>query len=134
MEKCPLHLKPRPTDRSHPVLGSQINLDSTTHQIQIQLAKVKIDTLHTLCVFLYVRATLSQLHRETRRIVRPVIHGGEEVVITDFGNPVARIVPYMPTVTVSPSQARERGTLDDDSILAAIIEAREDELERLVTL
>jgi hypothetical protein len=37
----------------------------------------------------------------------------------------------MPTVTVSPLQARERGTLDDDSILAAIIEAREDELERL---
>jgi hypothetical protein len=36
----------------------------------------------------------------------------------------------MPTVTVSPSQARESGTLDDDSIMAAIIEAREDELER----
>jgi antitoxin (DNA-binding transcriptional repressor) of toxin-antitoxin stability system len=77
-----------------------------------------------------MHATLSQLHCETRRIVRPVIHGGEEVVITDFGKPVARIVPYMPTVTVSPSQARESGTLDDDSIMAAIIEAREDELER----
>jgi hypothetical protein len=38
----------------------------------------------------------------------------------------------MPTVTVSPSQARESGTLDDDSILTAVIEAREDELERLV--
>jgi hypothetical protein len=36
----------------------------------------------------------------------------------------------MPTVTVSPSQAREGGILDDDSILAAVIEAREDELER----
>ena len=34
-----------------------------------------------------MRATLSQLHRETRRIVRPVIHGGDEVVITDFGKP-----------------------------------------------
>ncbi len=74
-----------------------------------------------------MHATLSQLHRETRRIVRPVIHGGEEVVITDFGKPVARIVPYMPTVTVSPSQARKSGTLDDDSILAAVIEAREGE-------
>jgi antitoxin (DNA-binding transcriptional repressor) of toxin-antitoxin stability system len=79
--------------------------------------------------FLDMQATLSQLHRETRRIVRPVIHGGEEVVLTDFGKPVARIVPYMPTITVSPSQARESGTLDDDRILAAIIEAREDESE-----
>jgi antitoxin (DNA-binding transcriptional repressor) of toxin-antitoxin stability system len=77
-----------------------------------------------------MHATLSQWHRETRRIVRPVIHGGEEVVITDFGKPVARIVPYMQTVTVSPSQTREGGILDDDSILAAVIEAREDELER----
>lgn len=82
--------------------------------------------------FLSMQAALSQLHRETCRIIRPVIHGGEEVVLTDFGKPVARIVPYMPTVTVSPSQARESGTLDDDSILVAVIEAREDELERLV--
>lgn len=82
--------------------------------------------------FLSMQATLSQLHRETRRIIRPVIHGGEEVVITDFGKPVARIVPFMQTVTVSPSQARESGTLDDDRILAAILEAREDESEGLV--
>lgn len=82
--------------------------------------------------FLSMQATLSQLHRETRRIIRPVIHGGEEVVLTDFGKPVARIVPFMQTVTVSPSQARESGTLDDDRILAAILEAREDESEGLV--
>ncbi|MFM8763407.1 MAG: hypothetical protein ACKOEZ_01020 [Spartobacteria bacterium] len=79
-----------------------------------------------------MHATLSQLHRETRRIIRPVIHGGEEVVLTDFGKPVARIVPFMPTVTVSPSQARASATLDDEHILAAIIEAREDESECLV--
>ncbi len=30
----------------------------------------------------------------------------------------------MPTVTVSPAQARKSGTLDDDSILAAIAEER----------
>ncbi|MFM6128320.1 MAG: type II toxin-antitoxin system Phd/YefM family antitoxin [Sphaerospermopsis kisseleviana] len=78
-----------------------------------------------------MQATLSELHRETRRIVRPVIHGGEEVVLTDFGKPVARIVPYMPTVTVSPAQAREGGTLDDEAILAAIAEAREDDDGRL---
>jgi len=78
-----------------------------------------------------MRATLSELHRETRRIVRPVIHGGVEVILTDFGKPVARIVPFMPTVTVTPMEARAAGMLDDESILAAIAEAREDEVERL---
>jgi len=77
-----------------------------------------------------MQATLSQLHRETRRVVRPVIHGGEEVVLTDFGKPVARIVPYMQTLTVSPSQARASGTLDDESILTGIAESREDENQR----
>lgn len=78
-----------------------------------------------------MQATLSELHRETRRIVRPVIHGGEEVILTDFGRPVARIVPFMPTVTASPADARGSGRLDDESILAAIAEAREAEAERL---
>jgi antitoxin (DNA-binding transcriptional repressor) of toxin-antitoxin stability system len=76
-------------------------------------------------------ATLSELHRETRRIVRPVIHGGEEVLLTDFGKPVARIVPYMQTLTVSPSQARASGTLDDEAVLAGIVEARAVEAQRL---
>lgn len=76
---------------------------------------------------MHMQATLSELHRETRRIVRPVIHGGEEVVLTDFGKPVARIVPYMATVTVTPAEARAGGTLDDEAILAGIAEAREDE-------
>jgi antitoxin (DNA-binding transcriptional repressor) of toxin-antitoxin stability system len=77
-----------------------------------------------------MQATLSELHRETRRIVRPVIHGGEEVILTEFGNPVARIVPFMPTVTMSPADARGSGILEDEAILAAIAEAREDEVER----
>jgi len=78
-----------------------------------------------------MQATLSELHRETRRIVRPVIHGGEEVVLTDFGKPVARIVPYMATETVSPSEARAAGALDNEAILAGIAEAREDDDARL---
>ncbi len=78
-----------------------------------------------------MQATLSELHRETRRIVRPVIHGGEEVILTDFGKPVARIVPFMPTVTVSPADARASGMLADQSIIAAIAEAREDEVVHL---
>jgi antitoxin (DNA-binding transcriptional repressor) of toxin-antitoxin stability system len=77
-----------------------------------------------------MQATLSELHRETRRIVRPVIHGGEEVILTDFGKPVARIVPFLPTITVSPAEARSSGALDDDSILNAVAEAREDEVDR----
>jgi prevent-host-death family protein len=78
-----------------------------------------------------MQATLSELHRETRRIVRPVIHGGEEVVLTEFGKPVARIVPYLPTVTVSPAEARACGALDDDAILSAITEEREASSQRL---
>jgi len=74
-----------------------------------------------------MQATLSELHRETRRIVRPVIHGGEEVVLTDFGKPVARIIPYMATETVSPAEARDGGALDDEAILAGIAEAREND-------
>jgi antitoxin (DNA-binding transcriptional repressor) of toxin-antitoxin stability system len=78
-----------------------------------------------------MQATLSQLHRETRRIVRPVIHAGKEVLLTDFGKSVARIVPYMPTITVSHEEARGKGALDDESILAAIALSREEEAERL---
>jgi antitoxin (DNA-binding transcriptional repressor) of toxin-antitoxin stability system len=73
------------------------------------------------------QATVSELHCETRRIVRAVIHGGEEVVLTDFGKPVARLVPDMPTVTVTPAEARAGGTLDDEAILAGLDETREDE-------
>jgi antitoxin (DNA-binding transcriptional repressor) of toxin-antitoxin stability system len=78
-----------------------------------------------------MQATLSELHRQTRRVVRPVIHGGEEVILTDFGKPVARIVPFMPTVTVGPMEARAGGMLDDESILTGIAEARENEEERV---
>jgi prevent-host-death family protein len=76
-----------------------------------------------------MKASLSELHRETRRIVRPVIHGGEEVVLTDFGRPVARIVPYLPTMTVTPEKAREAGELSDDAILSALEESRQDRSE-----
>jgi hypothetical protein len=40
-------------------------------------------------------------------------------------------VPYLETLTVSASQARASGTLDDESILAGIAEAREDQAGRL---
>jgi len=75
-----------------------------------------------------MKATLSELHRQTRRVVRPVIHGGQEVVLTDFGRPVARIIPYLPTQTVSPAEARA-GDLEDAAILAALEESRDDRAE-----
>ena len=81
--------------------------------------------------FTDMKATLSELHRKTSRVVRPVIHGGEEVVLTDFGQPVARIIPYLPTVTVSVEEARGTGELDDTDILSAIEEGREDRSDQL---
>ena len=65
------------------------------------------------------------------KITMGVRMGGEEVILTYFGKPVARIVPFMPTVTVSPADARASGMLDDESILAAIAEAREDQVVHL---
>ena len=67
----------------------------------------------------------------TMKITMGVRMVGEEVILTDFGKPVARIVPFMPTVTVSPADARASGMLDDESILAAIAEAREDQVVHL---
>ncbi len=43
-----------------------------------------------------MRATLSELHRETAKIVRPVMHGDKEVILTDRGEPRAKIVPLGP--------------------------------------
>ena len=82
--------------------------------------------------FQHMKATLSELHRETRRIVRPVIHAGEEVVLTDFGRPVARIIPYLPTETVSPDEARASGELSDAAILAGLEESRFDRSEESI--
>jgi len=38
-------------------------------------------------------ATLTELHRKTAKVVRPVIDGGKTVTLTDQGQEVARIVP-----------------------------------------
>jgi len=40
-----------------------------------------------------VVATLTELRRDTSKVVRPVIHGGEKVTLTDQGEPCAEIVP-----------------------------------------
>lgn len=40
-----------------------------------------------------MEATLTQLRRETTRIVRPVIHSGQRVILTERGEPRAEIIP-----------------------------------------
>ena len=77
-----------------------------------------------------MQATLTELARATRKIVLPVIQSGKEVILTDRGRPVAKIVQYIPTRRFhNPVQAR-RGTLTDESILESIREDREDYGER----
>jgi antitoxin (DNA-binding transcriptional repressor) of toxin-antitoxin stability system len=39
-----------------------------------------------------MEATLTELHRETAKVVRPVIHGGQKLTLTDRGVPCAEIV------------------------------------------
>ena len=73
-----------------------------------------------------MQATLSELHRETRKIIRPVIHHGAEVVLTDFGKPVAKIIPYLPTTIYDDPEAARAGTLTDEAILQAVRESREE--------
>jgi prevent-host-death family protein len=40
-----------------------------------------------------MEATLTELRRETGKVIRPVIHGGQEVTLTEHGLAVARLVP-----------------------------------------
>ena len=70
-----------------------------------------------------MQATLTDLQRSGRRVMRPVF-AGQTVVITEHGRPVARIVPEIETLTVSPEEFR-RAKMSDAAILAAIDESRE---------
>jgi prevent-host-death family protein len=40
-----------------------------------------------------VEATLTELRRETSKVIRPVIHGGETLTLTEHGQEVATIIP-----------------------------------------
>jgi prevent-host-death family protein len=51
-------------------------------------------TLEIKCVFFtQMKATLTELRRETSRILGPVIHASKKVVITEHGRKIAAIVP-----------------------------------------
>jgi prevent-host-death family protein len=38
-------------------------------------------------------ATLTELRRDTSKVIRPAIHAGEKVVLTEHGEPCAEIIP-----------------------------------------
>ena len=40
-----------------------------------------------------VKATLTELRRQTSKVVRPVIHSGKKVTLTEHGEACAEIVP-----------------------------------------
>ena len=70
------------------------------------------------------------LQEAARDAIRAVVQRGEEIILTDAGTPVARIVPYVRTSTVSPELARQSGVLTDESIIAALRETREDSVQQ----
>jgi len=48
------------------------------------------------CVFfIQMKATLTELRRETSRILGPVIHASKKVVLTEHGRNIATIVPMV---------------------------------------
>lgn len=51
-------------------------------------------TIEIKCVFfILMQATLTELRRETSRILGPVIHASQKVLITEHGRKIAAIVP-----------------------------------------
>ncbi len=48
-----------------------------------------------------MKATLTELRRDTSRVIRPVIHAAKRVVLTEHGQEVAEILPR-----VRPDRAR----------------------------
>ena len=73
--------------------------------------------------FRTVKATLTDLHRETKKVMRPVL-GGKPVAITEHGAPVARITPDYERVTLSEDEFRSL-EITDQAILRALAESRE---------
>lgn len=40
-----------------------------------------------------MQASLTELRRETSKVIWPVIHGGEVLTLTEHGQPCAKIMP-----------------------------------------
>ena len=94
---------------------------------------VKIETSHTPCervqsvYYITMQATLTEVHRNTKRVFRPV-QSGLPVQITEHGKPIAKIHPDYPTVTMTPEEFRALPMSDDEldrSINQAVAESRQ---------
>ena len=57
------------------------------------MGQLIVETACKMSILEGVKATLSDLHHDTANIVRPVIHGGKKVTLTDRGQDCAQIVP-----------------------------------------
>jgi prevent-host-death family protein len=73
--------------------------------------------------FDFMQATLTELQRASRKVMRPVA-GGKSVTLTEHGRPVARISPEYERREVSLEEFRQ-SEISDQAILDAIAEARE---------
>ena len=71
-----------------------------------------------------MHATLTELHRATRKVVHPAIHGKQKVTLTEFGQPCAEIVPLAEKQIVSEDDLRG-SAISDEAILTAVSEARQ---------
>jgi prevent-host-death family protein len=77
--------------------------------------------------FHFVQATLTELQRHPRKVMRP-LHSGKSVVITEHGRPIARIIPEYETRTISMEEFRSAirsGEISDQAIVDAVKESRE---------
>ncbi len=72
--------------------------------------------------FRTMQATLTEVHRQAKRVFRPV-QSGQPVRITEHGKPFARIIPEHERRVVSLSEFY-KAELTDAAILEAIHEAR----------
>lgn len=78
-----------------------------------------------------MNATVTDLQQSAVEMIRTVVLRGEEIVLTDSGKPVAKIIPFPRTITVSPDEARLTGRLTDEAIIAAVREGRAETSEAL---
>ena len=69
-----------------------------------------------------MEATLTDLHRATRRVVRQVL-AGESVPVTEHGQTILRLVPDSDRVQVTPDELRA-AEISDLAIIRAIAETR----------
>lgn len=70
-----------------------------------------------------MKSTLTDLHRVTSKVMRPVL-AGKHVTITERGAPLARISPDYERITLSAAELRKL-PISDQAILDALAESRE---------